>query len=210
MTLTAEYADVTELTDGLDAALAEIDLSRLDLSGLAPLHPVLPHVVVYTLPVCPNCERLKKQMVKNDVPAISIPLDEHPRAQELFRDRLGLRSTPIALAHNVFDRPVYYNSSASIPIDQNKYALSAFKERLAVLEVSDQMPSAADYLEAIGTRARANAERDGGAPVLHAEEFAALAEMIIPRQRLQGPAVTLRTEVNLLTTDKTKLPPVLR
>lgn len=52
---------------------SELTAQGPDLSGLAPLHPLLPHAVMYTLPHCPNCDRLKTLFKAAKIPVVAAP-----------------------------------------------------------------------------------------------------------------------------------------
>ncbi|MGB3675486.1 MAG: hypothetical protein WA988_13710 [Candidatus Nanopelagicales bacterium] len=60
----------------------------LDISGLAPLHPQIPHVVMYTLPVCSNCDRLKMLFRAARLPVVGPELPKVTRAAR-YRGEFG-------------------------------------------------------------------------------------------------------------------------
>lgn len=112
--------------------ITEYDISAPavpDLSGLAPLHPDLPHAVVYTNPACPNCDRIKRRTAAKGYPLISVSLADHPEAYD-FVVELGARQAPVTLVHNVFTTPVWF--AGALP-DQVSHLVAGTAERLAHL-----------------------------------------------------------------------------
>lgn len=186
------------MTIAHDTDLAVLD--RLDTSGLAPLHPVLPHVIVFTLPECPNCDRLELRF-KKDVPAVAIDLADNPDARALFVDRLGAQSAPVALVHNTFATPQYFLGA---DIERAKSVIGAIGARLALLETSAQL--AVDGGAAFLDHLRANLDAPPRSIAIRPETFARLAEESMPPLRLRTARIG---EPAALTADRKNLPPLL-
>lgn len=157
--------------------------TQLDLSGLAPLHPVLPHVVTYTLPVCPNCDSLKRLLKAAKFPTVSIPIEADDDAHKLFVGELGVKQTPVVLVHNTFATPVYFSGFAS---DLARVVVAGMKERLAVLTAADELSDSGDFVSGLS----AILDPEAKTPSIRPEAFAELAESHIARERIQSARVT--------------------
>lgn len=143
-----------------------------DLTGLAPLHPVLPHVVVYSQPICPDCDRLKMLLALRKTPAATVDITSTPEALEMFTEHMGIRTTPIALVHNLYTEPVYFTGAS---VEHLRIITAAITERMTALTATglftgdhDQAGLAADL------KAAAQGERIADAATF-AQRTAALA-----------------------------------
>lgn len=179
---------------------------RNDLTGLAPLHPVLPHVIIYSKPVCPNCDMLKRQLHKKGLTPINIDITETPEAYEELK-ALNLLSTPIVLVHNVFERPVYFWGKGAVPVDQGKFTATAVSERFAHLITGGYIDAQAhaEYIDELAARALAHDERQ---PSVTPEEFIELADGLAPEENADFRRVKLAPG-NELTSVKSEIPSVL-
>ncbi|WP_032399736.1 glutaredoxin family protein [Rhodococcoides fascians] len=147
---------------------SELTAQGPDLSGLAPLHPLLPHAVMYTLPHCPNCDRLKTLFKAAKIPVVAAPLDDEPDAYQLFHGELHVAQTPIVLIHNTFTTPTYFSGFSS---DLAQLAVRAIRSRLRDLEDSLDLPSIDLYVADLG----AAIEPGQSCPFIRPDVFAALA-----------------------------------
>lgn len=186
------------------------DLSVLpDMSGLAPLHPTLPHAVIYTQPVCPTCTRVKGRMFKTGMPMVAIDMTSQPDVVDQFASRLGVNSTPVTLIHNVFDRPVYFwSTGGGMPLDQIKLTTKSAAERLAHMEMAGAFKPDSDadsYIDELLDVAQAHSKT---APALTPEQYIEIAAKHIAPIRLQAPRIELGTQ-HLLSVVKDEAPPVL-
>ena len=183
-----------------------------DMSGLAPLHPTLPHAVIYTQPVCPSCNQVKARMFKLGLPLVAVDITDNTAATEQFVDRLAITRTPVTVVHNVFDRPVFFWSVTGLAVDQTKYAARAAAQRLAHLEAAGAFEpgSGADqYLEDLAHTAQDNQAATGApAPSLTPEQYISLAGEHLAPIRLQPARIELAAHHQLVA-DKTRIPPVL-
>lgn len=178
-----------------------------DLTGLAPLHPTLPHAVIFTRPVCPSCTQTKNRMVKSGLPAVAIDMTDQPEVMAQFAERLAVTKTPIVVVHNTFDRPVYFWSTVGVALDQIRYATKGAKERLAHLEAAGAFEpgySADSYLAALAEAASATKP----APSLTIEQYVDLAGEHLAPIRLQSPRIELAAHHELVTAGD-KVPLVL-
>lgn len=178
-----------------------------DLTGLAPLHPTLPHAVIFTQPVCPTCTQTMTRLAKSGLPAVAIDMTQQPQVMAQFAERLAVSKTPIVLVHNTFDRPVYFWSTVGVALDQIRYATKAVKERLAHLEAAGAFESgysADSYLAALAEAASTAKP----APRLTLEQYVDLAGEHLAPIRLQSPRIELAAHHELVTAGD-KVPPVL-
>lgn len=187
--------------------IADASTELDDLTGLAPLHPILPHVIIYSLPVCPNCDRLKQQFKRRGLTPVSIDISQTPDAYEEFNGRLGVLSTPIVLVHNVFERPVFFSGKGAVPVDQGAIVARALTERLAHLVAGGYLDGDAQssYLERLEAMAAENHPRY---PSVDARAFVELAGKIAPAEHSLFPRVRLAPG-NELTSSKSEAPAVL-
>lgn len=139
-----------------------------DLTGLAPLHPTLPHAVMYTLPDCPNCDRLKTWFKAAKLPVVAVSLELESDAYRLFSGELRVQQTPIVLVHNTFEDAAYFSGFDSTKI---RLTVAAVKARLKALNASNLLSSLDSYI----TELTASVEPEQKYPFLRAEVFAALA-----------------------------------
>lgn len=61
-------------------------------------------IIVYTLPVCPNCDELKDKLIKNNINFTVKDLEEDDNRIELLMDCVTLVEAPIVKIEND-----YYN-----------------------------------------------------------------------------------------------------
>lgn len=132
---------MTSSLDNIPAPGAVTD--DLDLSGLAPLHPLLPHVVMYTQPACTDCNRFKILFKAARLPVVAVPLDADSDAYRLFTAELGVKRTPIILIHNTFQETAYFDGFDS---DRAKIAINSVFARLKILEGAAEPLSVDLYL----------------------------------------------------------------
>lgn len=168
---------------------------RTDLSGFAPLHPVLPHVVVYSKPACPHCDRLKNKLMEKKIAPVGVDMAEQPEILAAVQ-RLGAASAPVALVHNVFEQAVWF--AGALP-DQIKHVVAGHAERMAfVLSQADL--SQEDLFAALEPAAHST----GRSSCLGAEDFVDLAAGLMPPLRLgAGPL-----QPDQLRSDRSLVPPV--
>lgn len=152
----------------------------LDLSGLASLHPVIPHAVMYTLPQCPNCDRLKTLFKAAKLPVVAVTLEHGSTAHTLFGTTLQVKQTPIVLVHNTFDRPTYFSGFDS---SNARRVTKAILGRLQSLADSGQLGPVEDYLAAL----IANIEPGQSHPFIEPATYAGLAARHSPHRAPQAP-----------------------
>lgn len=181
--------------------------TQLDLTGLAPLHPVLPHAVVYSKPVCPNCDRLKQQLLRHELTPVNVDVTETPEAYAVFEE-MNLMSTPIVIVHNVFERPVFYWGKGAVPVDQGKISARAAGQRLDNLVAAGTIDSeqSGTYLAGLATTGAAHDRRK---PWVTPEEFVDLAEQLLPAGENFHPERVKLAPGNELTSDKSEAPALL-
>ena len=97
----------------------------MNLTGIAPLHPFLPHVVVYTQPGCHMCNRLHRRLNNSGVPHLFVDLADptHAEALEIITSKMGIKSTPLTVVHNVWDNSVFFTGIAP---DQTRLLIKRF------------------------------------------------------------------------------------
>ena len=122
------------------------DTETLDLSGATPVHPVLPHAIIYTKPGCVNCGVVKRRSAANGLPLIEIDVADNETARD-FIVGLGAATSPVVIAHNVFTEPVWFAGGAP---DQLRYLHGGYAERLTMLEASGDIEGADAYIAALG------------------------------------------------------------
>ena len=59
-------------------------------------------ITVYTLPVCPNCEVLKRTLFENNIPFKTKDLEDEDVALELLMNSVTLVEAPIVEIDNVY------------------------------------------------------------------------------------------------------------
>lgn len=179
----------------------------LDLSGLAPLHPLLPHVVMYTRPQCSTCDRLKILFKAAKLPVVAVPLDVDDAAHQLFNGELRVKQTPIVLVHNTFQGSAYFSGFNS---DQARIAINAVFSRLKILEASTELTSVDSYLSDLAT----NIEPGQSHPFIRPDVFTSLAARHLGHTDVQAPRCTapelLSTSTRLLSTSASETPYPLR
>lgn len=151
-----------------DISAAPITADGPDLSGLAPLHSVLPHAVMYTLPHCPNCDRLKVLFRAAKLPVVAVSLDDAPDAYQLFHGELHVKQTPIVLIHNAFTTPTYFSGFSS---DLAQLTVKAIRSRLLSLEDTSDLASVDLYVTDLGAAIEPGQSR----PFVRPDVFAHLA-----------------------------------
>lgn len=181
------------------------DHDTIDLSGLTPLHPVIPHVVVYGKPVCPNCDILKRQMLKRGLTPISIDLTQVPDAYAQFSS-MNLLATPIVVVHNVFERPVFFWGKGAVPVDQTKLTSDALRERFAHLIASNHLTSDSVDQYLLDMAARAN-DRSPRTPGVSPVDFVEFAHTLAPESHSVAKRVHLAPG-NELTSNKAQMPAI--
>lgn len=184
-------------------------LALPNMTGLAPLHPTLPHTIVYSKPSCPSCDRAKARLFRMGMPAIDIDMTETTEVMDQFAGQLGVTSTPVVLVHNVFDRPVFFWSPAGVALDQIKYSTRACGERLAHMEAAGAFEPDSDadaYITELLDVAQTN---DKVSPALTVHQFIELSARHIAPIRLQPGRIELGTS-NQMGTARDQVPPVLR
>lgn len=178
------------MTPTMTSTLHDIDTAAivssgdLDISGLAPLHPTLPHAVVFTLPTCPNCERLKLRFNGKSIPLIAVSMIDNDVAREVLVNQLGLQSTPITVVYNTFVDPVYFIQA---DIERSRRALDAITERLAGLYADGSLTDTGAYLDELVENTTAE---PGKKPALDPAVFADLATAHMPTGTPQPRPVT--------------------
>lgn len=195
------------MTSSLDNISApEIAADGPDLSGLAPLHSVLPHAVMYTLPHCPSCDRLKVLFKAAKLPVVAVPLDDEPAAYQLFHDELHVKQTPIVLVHNAFTTPAYFSGFSS---GLSQLTIKAIRSRLRTLEESSDLASVDLYVADLG----AGIEPGQSHPFLRPDVFVSLAAGHLDRPSEQLPRSTapqpLSASTTLLDLPRSETPPPL-
>jgi glutaredoxin len=68
-------------------------------------------IIIYTLPICPNCDKLKRTLEKNDIKFISKNLEDDNVRMELLLDSVTLVEAPIVKINGV-----YMNSKDAIKL----------------------------------------------------------------------------------------------
>ncbi|PZU04569.1 MAG: hypothetical protein DI630_00140 [Gordonia sp. (in: high G+C Gram-positive bacteria)] len=165
-------------------SLPALVLAGLDLSGLAPLHPVLPHVVMYTLPHCSTCDRLKILFKAAKLPVVAVPLDIDDDAHRLFSGELGVKQTPIVVVHNTFEDVSYFSGFNS---GHARLAITSVFSRLRDVEESAAGFSVEGYMSELA----ASIEPGHAHPFVRADMFATLAARHLPSVAAQPPRCTV-------------------
>lgn len=170
---------------------------EIDLSGVSPLHPTLPHSVLFTKPGCTNCKVLARRAHSKGLPLVKVDITEHPAAYDFLTEQ-NVLATPTTIIYNVYPTPMMF--SGALP-DQLNYLIAATKERLLHLENADHLLSADDYLTGLSsiTTDYENAQ------VIDPAAFAAFAGDLVEPQRLQ----VKTTFVNRLASTQAHNPEVL-
>lgn len=161
------------------------DAITSDLTGLSPLHPVLPHVVVYTQPICPECDKLKMLLALRKIPAATVDITQTPEALEMFSDQMGVRTTPIALVHNLYTEPVYFLRA---DVERLRTLSADMNTRLATLDASGDL--GAITTEAIRDELKNSVDRNTRVPA--AALFAELTARLVPVTAVSTQAQELR------------------
>ena len=78
------------------------DSSTPALTGLTPLHPTLPHIVVYTQPGCAQCKVMMRKLDSAAIPYICIDISDNIAAREGLISQLHCQTTPVTVVHNLF------------------------------------------------------------------------------------------------------------
>jgi glutaredoxin len=66
-------------------------------------------IIIYTLPICPNCDELKLKLKNNDVKFITKDLEDDDVRIELLMDSVTLVEAPIVNINGV-----YYNKDDAL------------------------------------------------------------------------------------------------
>lgn len=113
--------------------------------GLAPLHSWLPHIVMYTLPDCGNCDRLKLIFKARKAPVVGISISVDDDVYPFLTETLLVTQTPVVLAHNIFGAPTYFSGFDS---DRARIVIDSMRARLDLLENQGRLDphSAQQYL----------------------------------------------------------------
>jgi hypothetical protein len=172
----------------------------LDISGLAPLHPQIPHVVMYTLPVCSNCDRLKMLFRAARLPVVAVPLAADTDAYRLLHDELQVKATPVVFVHNTFQEPVYFSGFDS---ERTSIVTAAVFGRLEILAESGQLASVDNYRADLA----ASIEPDARHPFIRPEVFASMAQAHLGRGDQQSVRIASPA---LLPASRSETPVLLR
>lgn len=171
----------------------------LDLGGLMPLHPQLPHIVMYTLPVCSNCDRLKILFKAAKLPVVAVPISDSDEAYRLFTHELRVAQTPIVLVHNTFEAPTYFSGFDS---ERARIVINAVFDRLGILSRSASSLSVERYIEGLA----ASIEPGERTPFIRPESYAAMAADHLGADG--GPAAHRMTPKEL-SNSRAEIPPLL-
>lgn len=188
---------MTSTVDHVSAS--DSSAGSLDLGGLAPLHPQLPHIVMYTLPECTNCDRLKILFKAAKLPVVAIPIRSNDAAYRLFGTELRVTQTPIVLVHNTFEEPTYFSGFDS---DRARIVINAMFDRLGILSRSAASLSVERYIEGLA----ASIEPNERAPFIRPEIFAAMA---VSHLGTEGAPTVHRMPPKLLPGSRAEVPPLL-
>lgn len=188
---------MTSSLDNISAPSAVAD--DLDLGGLAPLHPSLPHIVMYTRPVCPNCDRLKRLFKAAKIPVVAIPITADDDVFRLFNVELHVGQTPIVLVHNTFQDPNYFSGFDS---ERARIVINAVFARLDVLQGSPEPFSIDRYLLDLA----ANLEPDERTLFIRPDVFAAMAANHLGHDGVQSARCT---SPSLLSDSRSEVPALL-
>ena len=116
--------------------------------GFTPLHPTIPHVIIYTQPGCTSCRALARLLDRKDVPALLIDVTANDAAKAALTE-IKVSSTPVTVAHNIYDKPVYFSGLAPDQasalaekyhdiVDGHIIAGKVFREAMAMLHESTE------------------------------------------------------------------------
>lgn len=74
------------------------------LTGLSPLHPTIPHVIVYSTTTCTICPSVKRRLTTKGIPFLVVNLDDerHVSIRKAVND-YGIAQVPAVVVHNVWD-----------------------------------------------------------------------------------------------------------
>ncbi|OUS97371.1 glutaredoxin domain-containing protein [Rhodococcus sp. NCIMB 12038] len=171
----------------------------LDLGGLAPLHPRLPHIVMYTRPVCPICDRLKILFKAAKLPVVAVPISDNDEAYRLFSEELHVTRSPIVLVHNTFQKPTYFSGFDS---ERARIVINSMFDRLEILSRSVGSLSVERYIEGLA----ASIEPGEGTPFIRPETFASMAANHLGHE---DASAAHRRSPTLLSNSRSQVPPLL-
>lgn len=169
-----------------------IAVADLDLTGLAPLNSTIPHAVMYTLPHCPNCDRLKVLFKAARLPVVAVSLADASGPYQLFHDELHVQQTPIVLIHNTFTSPAYFSGFST---ELARFTVKSIRARLLALEDSSELASVDRYVADLG----AAVEPGQSHPFVRPEIFARLAASHVDSASTQPSRITMPASLSLST-----------
>lgn len=105
-------------------------------TGMTPLHPVIPHIVVYTQPGCFQCKKIMKTLNEWGIPHLVVDVADDLDARSDLVDNLKIASTPVTVIHNIGEPNTSYYWTGIGP-DQLRKLREAWPQAIARLSAID-------------------------------------------------------------------------